>query len=47
MDTIADIQKLPAILDRQGYSAADVAGIMHGNWLELRRRAWGGAATRV
>jgi membrane dipeptidase len=44
LDTIADVQKLPAILDRRGYSAADVAGIMHGNWLDLLRRAWGGGA---
>jgi membrane dipeptidase len=42
LDTIADLQKLPAILDRRGYSAADVEGIMHGNWLTLMRRAWGG-----
>jgi membrane dipeptidase len=40
LDTIADLQKLPAILERRGYSAADVRGIMHGNWLDLMRRAW-------
>lgn len=44
LDTIADLQKLPAILGRRGYSAADVEGIMHGNWLELLRRAWGGVS---
>jgi membrane dipeptidase len=42
LDTIADLQKLPAILERRGYSAADVRGIMHGNWLDLMRRAWTG-----
>jgi membrane dipeptidase len=36
LDTIADLQKLPEILDRRGYSSADVAG----NWLDLMRRAW-------
>lgn len=40
LDTIADLQKIPAILERRGYSKADIRGIMHGNWLELMRRAW-------
>jgi membrane dipeptidase len=40
LDTIADLQKIPAILERRGYSAADVTGILHGNWLGLMRRAW-------
>ncbi len=40
LDTIADLQKIPAILVRRGYSPADVRGIMHGNWLGLMRRAW-------
>ena len=39
--TIADLQQLPALLDQRGYSAADVAGIMHGNWLRFLRAAWG------
>jgi membrane dipeptidase len=42
LDTIADLQKLPAILERRGYSSADVRGILHGNWLDLMRRAWNG-----
>jgi membrane dipeptidase len=44
LDTIADLQKLPALLDRRGYSADDIRGIMHGNWLDLMRRAWGGSS---
>lgn len=40
LDTIADLRKLPAILERRGYSDADVRGVMHGNWLALMRRAW-------
>ena len=39
--TIADLQKLPALLDQRGYAAADIAGIMHGNWLRFLRAAWG------
>ncbi|MGL5096504.1 MAG: dipeptidase [Planctomycetia bacterium] len=35
LDTIADLQKIPPLLEKRGYSAADVAGIMHGNWLRL------------
>jgi membrane dipeptidase len=42
LDTIADLQKLPEILARRGYSSADIRGIMHGNWLELMRREWQG-----
>jgi len=40
LDTIADLRKLPEILRRRGYSEADVAAILHGNWLALMRRAW-------
>jgi membrane dipeptidase len=35
LDTIADLQKLPGMLEKRGYPAADVAGIMHGNWLRF------------
>jgi membrane dipeptidase len=45
LDTIADLQKLPAILQSRGYSAEDIQGIMHGNWLNLMRRAWGGRSS--
>ncbi|HTJ12325.1 MAG TPA: membrane dipeptidase [Dinghuibacter sp.] len=40
LETIADLQKIPALLDRRGYSAADIDGIMHGNWLRFLREAW-------
>ncbi|HQR06014.1 MAG TPA: membrane dipeptidase [Gemmatales bacterium] len=40
LDTIADLQKLPEILSRRGYSEKDVEGIMYRNWLELMERAW-------
>jgi membrane dipeptidase len=47
LDTIADLQKLPAILERRGYSTEDVAGVMHRNWLDLMRRAWTAPAARA
>jgi membrane dipeptidase len=42
LDTIADLQRIAEILAARGYADADVAKIMHGNWLRLLRRAWGG-----
>ena len=35
LDTIADLQKIPALLEKRGYSAADVEAVMHGNWLRF------------
>jgi membrane dipeptidase len=40
LDTIADLQQLPALFRARGYGEADIAKIMHGNWLALLRRAW-------
>jgi membrane dipeptidase len=40
MDTIADLQRVPDMLKRSGYSAADIEGVMHGNWLRFFRQAW-------
>jgi len=41
MDTIADLRKIPAILEKRGYSGEDIAAIMHANWIGLLRRSWG------
>ena len=41
LQTIADLQKLPELLQARGYSQQDVEGIMHGNWLRVLRKAWG------
>jgi membrane dipeptidase len=41
LDTIADLQQIPALLAGRGYSEADIAAIMHGNWLRLLYEAWG------
>jgi membrane dipeptidase len=35
LDTIADIQKLPAILKTRGYAPKDVENIMHGNFIRF------------
>lgn len=40
LDTIADLQHIPDILSQRGYSDADIASIMHGNWIRLLRAAW-------
>lgn len=40
LDTIADLQKMSGLLRARGYSAEDVEGIMHGNWLRFLRAIW-------
>jgi membrane dipeptidase len=40
LETIADLQKVPDILARRGYTATDIEGVMHGNWLRFLRQAW-------
>jgi membrane dipeptidase len=39
LDTIADLQKFPDLLRKRGYSEADVAAIMYGNWVRFFRDA--------
>ncbi|MBC7947888.1 MAG: membrane dipeptidase [Chitinophagaceae bacterium] len=38
--TIADLQKLPAMLEQRGYSGADIDGVMFGNWIRFLKNAW-------
>jgi membrane dipeptidase len=45
LDTIVDLQKIAGLLKERGYSDADVAAIMHGNWLRLLRRVWSASST--
>jgi membrane dipeptidase len=40
LDTIAELQKIPELLSRRGYTPADIENVMHGNWLRFLRRAW-------
>ncbi|MET1056658.1 MAG: membrane dipeptidase [Pedobacter sp.] len=42
IETIADLQKIPALLEKRGYTQQDVQNLMHGNWLRFLRNAWGG-----
>jgi len=35
LDTITDVHKLEAILERRGYSSADIDGYFFGNWLRF------------
>jgi membrane dipeptidase len=41
LNTIADLQKVPVLLAKRGYSAADVNKIAHGNWVRFFQKAWG------
>ncbi|MES1219125.1 MAG: membrane dipeptidase, partial [Bacteroidota bacterium] len=40
LETIADEQKIPSLLNKRGYSNDDIQNIMHGNWLRFLRRVW-------
>jgi membrane dipeptidase len=41
LETIADLQKVPVLLGKRGYSDTDIENMMHGNWLRFLRNAWG------
>ena len=40
IDTIADLQKLPSLLAKRGYSQEDIKGILHLNFIGFLRKAW-------
>jgi membrane dipeptidase len=40
LETIADLQKIPALLKNRGYTETDIENMMHGNWLRFLRKAW-------
>ena len=40
LDSIADLQSLPRLLAKRGYSVEDIEGIMSRNFLDFLRRAW-------
>jgi membrane dipeptidase len=44
LDSIADLRRIPEGLRARGYSDSDVAGMAHGNFLRVLRRAWGRGA---
>ncbi|MFW5884367.1 MAG: dipeptidase [bacterium] len=41
LDTIADVQKLVALLRERGYTTEDVEAVMSGNFVRFLRDAWG------
>ncbi|MEP6749296.1 MAG: membrane dipeptidase [Bacteroidota bacterium] len=40
IETIEDLQKMPFLFSKRGYSSADIENIMHGNWLRFLQNAW-------
>lgn len=40
LSTIADLQKLPGLLQKRGYTHVDIENIMHENWLRFIRNVW-------
>jgi membrane dipeptidase len=40
LETIADLQTIPSLLKKRGYSGEDCSNIMHGNWLRFLQEAW-------
>jgi membrane dipeptidase len=39
IETIADMQTVPAILIKRGYQQTDIENILHNNWLRLMRKS--------
>ncbi len=40
VNTIADLQKLPAILRARGYDDTDISQVLSGNWIRFLRENW-------
>jgi len=40
LETIADLQKVPTLLKKRGYTDSEIENMMHGNWLRFLRNAW-------
>ncbi|RYY16579.1 MAG: peptidase M19 [Chitinophagaceae bacterium] len=40
LDTIADLQKIPRLLNGRGFSKEDIEKFMHKNWLRFLEHAW-------
>jgi membrane dipeptidase len=40
IETIADLQKLPELLLKRGFSDADIVKFCHQNWLDFLEKAW-------
>ena len=40
LQTIAELNKIPALLSERGYGDAEITRIMHANWIDRLRSAW-------
>lgn len=40
LETIADLQTIPSLLQKRGYAETDIENIMYSNWLRFLRNAW-------
>lgn len=40
LETIEDLNKIPALFMQRGYSNQDIENLTHGNWLRFLRNAW-------
>ena len=40
LETIADLQKIPAVLAERGYSSQDIENVCSGNFIRFMREAW-------
>ncbi|MFH6603450.1 dipeptidase [Maribacter algicola] len=40
LETIADLQKIPVLLSKRGYSNKDIANIMHMNFIRFLQKVW-------
>jgi membrane dipeptidase len=40
LETIADLQKIPELLSKRGFSEDDIKRICHQNWLNFLEKAW-------
>lgn len=40
LETIADLQTIPSLLSKRGYSSKDIEGVMFGNWVSFLQKAW-------
>lgn len=40
LETIADLGRIPAMLQNRGYNPDDIEKVMHGNWIRFLRGAW-------
>jgi membrane dipeptidase len=41
IDTIADLQNIPSLFHKRGFSNDDIENILHKNWISFLRRVWG------